>query len=171
MDNAELTSQMAQISTVEGIDKLNTTVESLNAQFVQTQALAGASLVGRDVTLAGNKLAVEGGKAVGGFELGGTASNVKVEVLNPAGRVVQTLDLGAQGSGRHAFQWDATGVPDTAGGSPHTFRVTAVQGGAAVPSQNLMRDRVLAIHTNGAGLMLETATNGTVAYSDVKAVN
>ena len=35
MDNAQVTSQMAQINTVSGIEKLNTTVEGLNNQFVQ----------------------------------------------------------------------------------------------------------------------------------------
>ncbi len=50
MDNAQVTSQMAQINTVTGIEKLNTTVAGLNGQFVQMQALQGASLVGRDVT-------------------------------------------------------------------------------------------------------------------------
>jgi flagellar basal-body rod modification protein FlgD len=172
MDNAQITSQMAQINTVEGIEQLNTTVEGLNTQFVQLQALAGASLVGRDITLAGNKLVVEGGKAAGGFTLAGTAGSVKVEVLNPAGRVVDTIDLGAQNSGRHAFEWKPTNVPDTAAsGAAHTFRVTAAQGGAAVNSTPLMRDRVQAIHTSGTSLMLETAFNGTVAYRDVQAVN
>ena len=51
MDNAQVTSQMAQINTVSGIEKLNTTVPGLNSQFVQLQALQGATLVGRDVTV------------------------------------------------------------------------------------------------------------------------
>ena len=58
MDNAQVTSQMAQINTVTGIDKLNSTVQGLSTQFVQLQAMQGASLVGRDVIVAGNKLSV-----------------------------------------------------------------------------------------------------------------
>ena len=61
MDNAQVTSQMAQINTVTGIEKLNTTVQGLNSQFVQMQALQGAALVGRDVIVAGNRLAVADG--------------------------------------------------------------------------------------------------------------
>src|SRR5678815_4078393 len=49
MDNAQVTSQMAQINTVTGIDKLNSTVAGLSAQFMQMQAMQGASLVGHDV--------------------------------------------------------------------------------------------------------------------------
>jgi flagellar basal-body rod modification protein FlgD len=173
MDNAQITSQMAQINTVNGIEKLNSTVEGLNTQFVQLQALAGASLVGRDLTLAGNKMAVIEGKGVGGFELAGTAGVVKVEVLNPAGRVVDTIDLGALNSGRHAFAWDAPeGVANsTDSGTLYTFRVNATQGGASVQSTNLMRDHVTAVYSTGSSLMLETLLSGTVAYGDVKALN
>jgi flagellar basal-body rod modification protein FlgD len=172
MDNAQITSQMAQINTVNGIEQLNTTVEGLNSQFVQLQALAGASLVGREVTLQGNKLVIEEGAATGGFELAGGADLVKVEVLSPAGRVVDTLNLGAQTGGRHGFEWNAAGLPDTGvGGAPYTFRVVATNGSANVGNTPLMRDRVQAIQTSGSNLLLETEHNGTVAYRDVKAVN
>ncbi|HLL12932.1 MAG TPA: flagellar hook capping FlgD N-terminal domain-containing protein, partial [Rubrivivax sp.] len=100
MDNAQVTSQMAQINTVSGIEKLNTTVEGLNNQFVQMQAVQGAALVGRIVTLAGNRLDISGGGAVGGFELASTADSVKVEVVNPAGRVIDTIHMGSQAQGR-----------------------------------------------------------------------
>jgi len=168
MDNARITSQMAQINTVNGIEKLNTTVEGLNGQFVQMQTLTGASLVGRHVTLQGNKLSIESGQGVGGFDLLGTADKVKVEMLSPAGRVVDTLDLGAQSAGRHSFNWTAANLPD---GAPYTFRVVATSGAAVVQSTALMRDRVNAVNTDGTSLVLETQSNGPVAYRDVKAFN
>ena len=168
MDNAQITSQMAQINTVNGIEKLNTTVDGLNGQFVQMQTMTGASLVGRTITLQGDKMSIEGGEGVGGFDLAGTADRVKVEVLSPAGRVVDTLDLGAQTAGRHAFNWTATNLPD---GAPYRFRVIATAGAAAVPSTPLMRDRVDAVNTDGTSLVLETQNNGPVAYRDIKAFN
>ena len=168
MDNAQITSQMAQINTVNGIEKLNTTVDGLNGQFVQMQTLTGASLVGRHITLQGDKMRLENGQGVGGFDLSATADRVKVEVLSPAGRVVETLDLGAQTAGRHAFNWTAANLPDSAG---YRFRVVATAGAAAVPSTPLMRDRVDAVNTDGTSLVLETQHNGPVAYRDVKAFN
>jgi flagellar basal-body rod modification protein FlgD len=168
MDNAQITSQMAQISTVDGITQLNTTVQGLNTQFVQLQALAGASLVGRDITLKGNQLAVEAGVGEGGFELAATADRVQIEILNPAGRVERTLELGTQTAGRHSFDWQAANLPD---GAPYRFRVLATAGGVAVTSTPLMRDRVEAINTSGSQLTIETQRNGNVAYSDVLAFN
>src|SRR3954471_7435019 len=71
MDNAQVTSQMAQINTVTGIDKLNTSVAGLSSQFMQMQATHGASLVGHDVIVAGNKLDIDATSAIGqgGFEI------------------------------------------------------------------------------------------------------
>jgi flagellar basal-body rod modification protein FlgD len=168
MDNAQITSQMAQISTVNEIQTLNTTVQGLNAQFVQMQALQGAALVGHDVTVAGDGLAIEGGIGVGGFNLAGAADQVKVEVLDASGRVVDTLQLGAASSGAQSFIWPAGDVPD---GSAYHFRVTATAGSATVASSPLMRDRVVAVSSGVDGLTLELALSGAVPYTAVKAFN
>ena len=167
MDNAQITSQMAQINTVSGIEKLNGTVEGLNLQFAQLQAMAGASLVGRDITVEGNRLAVQGGAAAGGFVLDGTASRVVVEVLNGSGRVVDTLDLGTLEAGTHGFNWAAGSQPD----GDYRFRVSATQGTVAVSSTPLMRDHVEAVRTSGGTLMLETTSSGLVPWRDVQALN
>jgi flagellar basal-body rod modification protein FlgD len=169
-DNAQITSQMAQINTVSGIETLNTTVQGLNGRFVQMQALQGASLVGRDITVAGDKLAFTPEAGIGGYELAGTADRVKLEVLSPAGRVVETVELGAQPAGMHGFQWQPSTVPLPAVGEGYRFRVVATQGAANVTAAPLMLDRVEAVTTQGERLMLETAVSGRIDYGQVKAV-
>ena len=168
MDNAQITSQMAQINTVNGIETLNTSVQGLNSQFVQLQALSGAALVGHDITLQGNKFTVQDGKATGGFELASTADSVKVEILNSAGRVVDTLNLGAETAGRAGFEWAAPAADE---GGQFTFRITAKSGAATVTATPLMRDLVLAVSSSANGLVLQTQNSGDVAYADVKAFN
>jgi len=170
MDNAEVTSQMAQINTVTGIDQLNTTVEGLSSQFVQLQAMQGASLVGRDVIVAGNKLSIDETNSVGqgGFQLDNPADAVKVEILSPSGAVVQTLNLGAEGAGMHSFDWPSGSATAASG---LTFRVTATTGGVSTPATTLMRDRVDAISTSGTTFNLELENSGTVPYTAIKAFN
>lgn len=168
-DNAQVTSQMAQINTVTGIDKLNESVKSLSSQFVQMQAVQGAALVGRSVLHEGNATTVADGKATFGFELAGAADSVKVEVLNAAGVVVDTVQLGAQGTGRQGFEWNATsGVAD---GASVSFRVTAKSGTAAVTATPLVVDTVSAVSTNTDGLVLELANGKTLNYSAIKALS
>jgi flagellar basal-body rod modification protein FlgD len=171
MDNAELTSQLAQINTVTGIENLNTSVQGLNSQFLQMQALQGASLIGRDVTVTGNQLALDarGAQAEAGFALSGPADAVQVEILNGGGQVVETMQMGALESGRHAFDWDASGHPDASG---YTFRVTATLGAAAVTSTPLMLDRVQSVGLDGStGLVLTLERSGAVPYGEVHALN
>ena len=169
MDNAQMTSQMAQISTVSGIEKLNGTVEGLTHQFVQMQAMQGASLVGKDVILKGDKLSVSGGVAGGVFQVDAAATSVKAEILSPAGQVVDSLNLGAQTAGRHEFVWPGGSAVSEAAG--YRFRITAASGSTPVGSTTLMRDKVDAVNTNGAALTLELLRNGQVPYSAIAAVD
>ncbi len=166
MDNAQVTSQMAQINTVSGIEKLNTTVQSLSGQFVQMQALQGASLIGHDVVVPGDKLSVTEGLAQGGFELGNAAGSVKVEILSASGQVLDAIDMGAQASGLHSFGWPSGTATD---GSGLRFRVTAQSGATKLSVTPLMRDTVDAVSTSGDSLNLELRKAGSVPYSTVKA--
>jgi flagellar basal-body rod modification protein FlgD len=168
MDNAELTSQIAQINTVTGIATLNTSVQGLSSQFLQMQTLQGASLVGKSVIVPGNKVDIANGVGQGGFELTTPADAVKVEVLSAAGQVIDTLNLGAQSTGVHGFDWASGSYDNT---SNLSFRVTATSGATSLAATALMRDTVNAVSASGSSLQLELARNGTVDYSTVKAIN
>ena len=49
LDNAQVTSQLAQLSTVTGIDKLNGTLESMMGSYQSNQALQAANMIGHGV--------------------------------------------------------------------------------------------------------------------------
>ena len=193
MDNAQLTTQMAQINTVAGIEKLNTGIQAmsdklstqlaglnlnggldkLNAslqkmsgQFLQSQTLQGAGMVGRQVWTLGSTLSVESGKGVGAFELAGPADAVTVDVLSPAGHVVGQVDLGAQASGRRAFQWTVPEGQDPAG---LTFRVNARSGAESVRAGLQSADRVNAVTAGPDGLVLQLRSSGATPVNKVKA--
>ena len=168
MDNAEITSQMAQISTVDGITQLNKSIAGLSSQLVQMQMLQGASLVGHDVIVPGNLLAVTDGIAQGGFELSSAADSVKVDILTASGTVIDTIDMGAQSSGLHSFGWPSGTATDAAG---LRFRVTAMSGATQLSTTSLMRDMVDAVITGGDTLTLELRRMGSVPYTSVQAIN
>ncbi|MGN6528648.1 MAG: flagellar hook assembly protein FlgD [Burkholderiaceae bacterium] len=168
MDSAQVTSQMAQISTVEGVQTLNTTVSGLNGQFAQLQAMQGASLVGREVAIAGNSVHVDADthQADGGFQIDTPATDVQVDILNPAGQSVGTVRLGAQDAGRHSFSWD---VPEAQRGQALTFKVTAMNNASEVDSKPLAYGGISAVSTAGGKLSLELDNGKSVGYDDVQA--
>src|SRR5512132_668446 len=69
LDNAQITSQLAQLSTVNGINQLNTTLASLSASMDAKQYLQAAGLVGHAVVVDGNALTLADGKGPGAFDL------------------------------------------------------------------------------------------------------
>lgn len=169
VDNAQMTSQMAQISTVSGIEKLNTTVEKLNGQFVQMQAVQGAGLVGKDVLIQGDRMSVVDGMPQATFEIASPASRVKVEVLSPAGRLVDTINLATTAAGRHEVPWAAgKELPDAAS---YRFRITAATGSTLIDAVSLTRDKVDAVNTGGTSLTVELERGGRVPYNQITALD
>lgn len=167
MDNAQVTTQLAQIQTVTGVGTLNNSIQSLSGQFEQMQALQSVSLVGREVTVPGNKVSVADGKATMNFDLAGAADSVKLEVLNGAGAVISTQDLGTMKAGSQSYTWDASKASETAN---LTFRVTATKSSNPVTSTTLMRDTVRSVSTTGGTLQLELKNSGLVDYDKVRAL-
>ena len=101
MDNAQVTTQLAQISTVSGIDKLNKSMEGMSQGLLATQSMQAGGLIGHGVLAPGSTLVLEDGQAKAGATLANPADRVVVTVLNQAGAQVAALDLGAS-PGRHA---------------------------------------------------------------------
>ncbi|MDP2107925.1 MAG: flagellar hook capping FlgD N-terminal domain-containing protein, partial [Rhodocyclaceae bacterium] len=95
MDSAQMTSQLAQISTVDGIERLNATLQKMLGNTADAQAMQAAALVGRGVLVPGSALQLVEGAAVGALELAGPADEVTVTIKDANGLVQRTLNLGA----------------------------------------------------------------------------
>jgi flagellar basal-body rod modification protein FlgD len=168
MDNAQMTSQMAQINTVSGIQQLNASITSMAAQFTSLQMMQGAGMIGHEILTDGNALSLGAGVGKGGVDLGADASAVTVKVFTPGGQLLDTLNLGAMSAGRHNFDWDASKYSGS--GNP-TFQVTAVNGKSAVGASTLGRDTIASVSTDAAGAMSVTLKGGaSVKYDAIKAI-
>lgn len=170
MDNAQMTSQMAQISTVTGIEKLNDTVNSVTGQFSMLQMLQGTNMIGRTVLTEGNTMASAGENVyTAAFDLSGSAADVKVQVTTPSGQLVDTISLGHGTPGRNYFTWNSSNYA----GDPTQLRYTvqATNGDSVVGATPLSPQSVIATTTNSSGgLMLELSNGSSIAYSNIKAV-
>ena len=167
MDNAQMTSQMAQINTVTGIQQVNETLKNMAEQFTAMQVLQGSSMVGHNVLIEGNALTRIDGVASGAIELAGHAEAVKLEILSPGGVVLKTVDMGALPAGRHPFNWDASGYKGT--GEP-SFRVSASTGGKAIASTSFAQDKVVSVGSDNGALSVQLQGRGAVAYNRIKAI-
>lgn len=172
MDNSQMTSQLAQISTLQGIQQLNTTLQTMLGNTQDSQAMQATSLVGHTVLVPGNSLPLSGGATTyAGFDLAGAADNVTVTVTNSSGVAVRTMQLGSADAGSNMFSWDGkTDGGTTAADGTYTFTVSAVQGSNSVNATALAVGKVDSVVRSGTGFNLDVGSLGTVAYSDVREV-
>jgi len=185
MDNAQVTSQIAQLSTVSGITQLNNTLLALSGQMDVTHSMQAASLIGKEVLIPGEKIhlgsstgeaeeAVPGAKTAtpAGIDLMGAAASVKAEIMDGAGQVVRTIDLGALPEGVHPLQWDGKGDggADLADGA-YTLRVTALTAEKkAVPAQALTYGKVTSVAYASNGLRIDLGLQGSCSLLDIRKI-
>src|SRR5450830_1736923 len=108
VDNAQMTSQIAQINTVTGIQQLNTTMQTMASQLSSMQLMQGGGLIGHEVLTAGHRLTIAKGTATGTSDRPCTAGDVKVLVTDSMGSLVATVPMCTQSAGRHVVTWDAS---------------------------------------------------------------
>lgn len=171
MDNAQMTTQLAQMSTVEGINKLNDSFEALLGSMQSNQGLQAAAMIGRSVMVEGNSLVSVGGGAQAGIDLAGSVDKLVVAVRNASGDIVQTSDLGPHQGGFVRFAWD--GLDDN--GNPvapgvYTFSVSASAAGKAVSATPYATGLVSGVYLSDVGVKLDLAGMGSYAFSEVKQI-
>jgi flagellar basal-body rod modification protein FlgD len=181
LDNAQVTSQLAQLQTVTGVNKLNETLNTLKASYQSSEAMQATNLIGHGVLVEGSNVTLSSSKAIMGVELGSDVDNLKVVISDKSGKAVQTMDLGAQKAGVVPLAWD--GVPDAtkvdANGKPvtladgnYTFQIVATKGGDKVSdARTLAFDSVASVTTNSTdGVKLNLPGKGVVTLADIKQV-
>jgi flagellar basal-body rod modification protein FlgD len=179
MDNAAMTSQLAQLSTVTGINKVNATLESMRTDISNTQSSTAISLIGKGILVEGKGIELntstdEDGKttssSVFGIDLPSDAQSVSIEIKNKAGVTVRSMSMTDAEAGTYPITWDGTTDAKTAAAAgSYTFTVTATNAGSKVTATPLQLAAVASVSTGSGGVKLNTSL-GHFAMSDVKEV-
>jgi len=171
MDNAQMTSQIAQLQTVSGINQLNTTVQSLLSNYQSVQQLQSTSMLGRQVLVPGDALTVVNQKASVYFDLPQASDSTQVLVKDDSGKVLRTMNVGTQSAGIQTVQWDGKNDAGTqlADGS-YKFEVQAQRNGVALDATKLSSGQVQSVSMGSSGARLNIPSLGSFAMADVKEV-
>ena len=125
MENGDFLAQLAQFSTVSGIDSLNANFSDLASSVRGEQALQAANLVGRSVlAVSDTGYLADNGSIDGVVELASSASTVQIDVVDENGALLRTLDLGQQPAGLARFSWDGRDADGDLVASGH-YRLSA----------------------------------------------
>ncbi|HDR2890470.1 flagellar hook assembly protein FlgD [Enterobacter soli] len=180
MQNNELTTQLAQISTVSGIEKLNTTLGSVSGQIDNSQSLQAANLIGHGVMIPGTTVLAGSTTTDGttststtpfGVELQQAADKVTATIKDSTGAVVRTIDIGALSAGVHTFTWDGS-VTDgsTAPNGSYTVSIAASNGTTQLVAQPLQFGLVQGVIKGSDGNKLDLGTTGTTTLDEVRQI-
>jgi flagellar basal-body rod modification protein FlgD len=176
LDNAQVTSQLAQLQTVTGVNKLNETLETLKSSYQSSESMQATNLIGHGVLVEGNTLKLSGGKSVFGVDLATDADNVQVVVTDPrTGKDVATIELGAAEAGAMPLAWDGSSdAVDAAllADGKYSFRVVATRGGQPLTDvKALTLDTVASVSTNTKdGVKLNLAGAGSISLNQIHQV-
>ncbi len=172
LDNAEVTSQLAQISTVSGIDKLNTTLQQLVSSAEDSRSVEALGMIGHSAFVPGKSIALEGDGAIAGISLPQAVDQLNITIMDSSGIAVRKMELGVQPAGVSTIAWDGmTDSGSKAADGDYTFTVTAQQNGKDVKVDTLSFGLVQSVTPGENDTLLDMGdVLGMISLSDVKQV-
>lgn len=168
-ETSEFMQQIASMSTVENIAKLNTTMENMSASLLSSQAaLQASSMIGQDIYAKTDVAQVgESGEIRGVVELPVSTENLRVSIYDSANKLIDEVEMGSQGSGDHYFVWSAGDRP---AGNYRVVAEAQVDGNYKTASSFIAYNvNSVTLGQNGIGMKVNTDA-GSVDFSDVKRI-
>lgn len=173
-DNSEFVAQLAQFSSLETMQNLSSTVDSISTQYQSSQALQASSLVGRSVVVDAGATSVDTTAGMtGSVVVPSSSSATTVKVYDSAGSVVRTLDLGTQSAGTASFTWDGKDESgETLASGNYSFVANGSLDGTSTSLTTYLPATVnsVTMGTSGADMTLNLASGNSIALSKVQQI-
>lgn len=169
--NEDFIAQLAQFSTVEGIENLNGSMAGIASAMQSSLTIQASTLVGRSVMVPTNQTWVDSSGTSGSIDLPESAANVTVEITRANGERIRAIDLGPRPEGRMRFAWDgrdAQGV-QVAQGAYNINAYTMVGSTRKEFSINLP-DQVVSVSIDKSGVMANLAGGSSIPAVQIQEI-
>jgi flagellar basal-body rod modification protein FlgD len=172
-DSSAFVAQLAQFSSVSGIQEMNTSISSLLEQMRSSQAVNATALVGHGVLVQADKAVLTQGEQLSGEISTPTgASDIAVVVNDASGAVVRQFSVPAT-SGTSTFTWD--GLDDSGKAiAAGTYSIKAIANvyGTSTSVATALNSKVDSVTIDPAdnSLVLNTNNLGSINLADVRRV-
>ena len=170
--NEAFIAQLAQFSSVEGIQNLNESMDSLVASLRSSMTMDAAGLVGRNVLIPTNQTVLNTQGGIGGVVgVDTTVNNMTVEIANSAGQVVHRANYGAMSRGEFRFDWNGLteeGIPV----EQDFFQVRAYGDldGELQAFEVQLPDQIVSVSITDGGLVANLAGGTSVSASQIREI-
>ena len=170
--NEAFIAQLAQFSSVEGIQNLNESMDGLVSSMRSGLTMDAAALVGRNVLAPTDQTVLNNSGGIGGtINVSESVSELTVEIRDSSGFVVKRLDLGAQQQGELRFDWD--GVTDAGTAAEQgLYRLSAYTeiGDAVSEFEINLPQQVVSVSIEEGGLVANLVGGGSVPAVQIKEI-
>jgi len=172
LDNAQVTSQLAQLNTVTGINKLNESMKALQGNYQLSSQLQATSLIDHGVLIEGSDLTLKDGKSIFGVEFGSAADAARIDIVNASGKVVHSLAMNSGvDAGVIPLTWDGTLEDGTkAPDGKYSVKLTAVAGDQTLKDAKPLTFTTVSSVSTGAGGLKLNLPIGQVTMEQIKQV-
>ena len=174
MDPSQFMNQLAQFSTVNGIQELKTSFEDLAANLSSNQSMQAAALVGRDVLVPGGEGLLAAGSGLSGqIDLPSSANDITLKIFNAQGVQVRELPLGSGAEGELKFKWDGfDDAGDFVASGNYTIQAEGLIGGTREAMNVSLESRIdsVTLSKDGSGTLLNLASGESVPLGFVQQI-
>ena len=166
LDGTAFTAQLAQFSSLEQLQNINTQLGSFTRQQQSLSGSQAVSLIGKEVLARGNTVQAAGSPVALSYQLAGDAAEGMVRIYNAAGEFVDALSFRNQKQGLNTLTWS----PPSSLAGTCTFEVSATdRAGKAVGADTMIQGEVTGVNFRDGATTLSVGGR-EIAYGDVVSV-
>jgi flagellar basal-body rod modification protein FlgD len=171
LDNAQFLGQLAQFSTVQGIDKMQSAMDAVASVMESDQTLRAAGLVGHNALVETSTVELEAGAGMSGEVSATSAGPIMFEVVDANGARVRQMTVQANAAGNTAFEWDGRNdAGQAAAGGRYTIRAISGSGDHAEALTVSVAAHVDSVSIEPTGLVLNLAGLGSYPLSAIRRI-
>ncbi|MBX2879964.1 MAG: hypothetical protein KTR32_08535 [Granulosicoccus sp.] len=172
LENGEFVAQMAQFSTVAGIENMEKSMNEMSQSYAANQLMQSSSLIGRTALVPGTTATLGTESNIDAYyKLEEATSGISFDVYSASGEIVHHSDQAAKSAGLHPLQWDgmlANGNRAPAG--QYTLTLTHGEEGDKNQAAILIENKIstVSLTPGGNSVTFETEEGNSVSLQDIE---
>lgn len=169
LESAEMTSQLAQLNMVDGINNMNKSMASLVEQLRVSDFMNQSNTVGRQALVAASTMEFDGANAMSlGALFSQPVTDAVAKITDNSGNVIRTINLGTVGTDVRNFYWDGMNREGQAAqAGQYRIEITGVNNGNTVAAQSMVGSMVAAVGRSGSDINLTLLDGRKVRPSEI----
>ncbi|MBC17898.1 MAG: flagellar hook capping protein [Desulfovibrio sp.] len=107
MQDTDMTSQLAEFSSLEQLTNINEGITGLNDNMTQNDMLSAVSFIGKEIKAEGYRVSIDDGDVSSiYYGFGEPVSSIMMNIYDSEGAIIRTVELGSKKAGSYQYEWD-----------------------------------------------------------------